>query len=241
MAVAVAAAVMPAVALLIAVAVRRKAIAGHWDYRRGDSNFLGFFTQAYRAALFVLTITVGAVFVTGKGGALDTAAHLTSMFVPHISIRAGLHAGQRSALGHWDAAFTHLTAKVVPLISRRALKGAVCSYVGTGVIVETLAKQTSVFVCQETIGTFVAGQSAVLQRWTQQRAYRFIRRLFTEWAALSGDLYWVLAALFAGHGRTVWVSIHTLAEGAVILFPLFLVSSQLIVHPAARHSAIHRQ
>lgn len=40
------------------------------------------FTQAYRAALFVLTITVGAVFVTGKGGALDTAAHLTSMFVP---------------------------------------------------------------------------------------------------------------------------------------------------------------
>lgn len=46
--------------------------------------------------------------------------------------------------------------------------------------VETLAKQTSVFVCQETIGTFVAGQSAVLQRWTQQRAYRFIRRLWKK-------------------------------------------------------------
>lgn len=96
-------------------------------------------------------------------------------------------------------------------------------------------------VRQEAIRTFISRQRAVLQGWTQKWAHCLVRRFFTEWTALSRDLDWVLAALFAGHGCTVWFSVHTLAEGAVIFFPLFLMSSQLIIHPTARHSAIHRQ
>lgn len=64
---------------------------------------------------------------------------------------------------------------------------------------------------------------------------------FTEGTALPRDLDRVLAALLAGHGRAVRFSIHTLAEGAVVLFPLLLVGSQLIIHPAAGLSAVHRQ
>lgn len=64
---------------------------------------------------------------------------------------------------------------------------------------------------------------------------------FTERTALSGDLDRVLAALFAGHGRAVRLSIHALAEGAVVLLPLLLVCSQLIIHPATRLSAVHWQ
>ena len=64
---------------------------------------------------------------------------------------------------------------------------------------------------------------------------------FTEGATLSGDLDRVLAALFAGHGSAVRLPIHTLAEGAVVLFPLLLVGPQLIIHPAAGLSAVHRQ
>lgn len=64
---------------------------------------------------------------------------------------------------------------------------------------------------------------------------------FTEGAALSRDLDRVLAALFAGHSRAMRFSVHTLAEGAVILFPLLLMGSQLITHPAAGLGAIHRQ
>ena len=52
----------------------------------------------------------------------------------HISIRAGLSAAQGSALGHGDAALTHLTAKIVPLVSHRALQGAVSLQFGAGVI-----------------------------------------------------------------------------------------------------------
>lgn len=52
----------------------------------------------------------------------------------HISIRAGLSAGQRSALGRGDAALAHLTAKVVPLVSHWALQGTVFSQIGAGVI-----------------------------------------------------------------------------------------------------------
>ena len=66
-------------------------------------------------------------------------------------------------------------------------------------------------------------------------------RTFTEGAALSGDLDRVLAALLAGHGRAVRVSIHTLAEGAVVLFPLLLVRSQLVIGPAAGLGAVQRQ
>lgn len=62
---------------------------------------------------------------------------------------------------------------------------------------------------------------------------------FTERTALSGDLDRILTALFAGHGRAVRLSIHALAEGAVVLFPLLLVGSQLIVHPAAGLRAVH--
>lgn len=64
-------------------------------------------------------------------------------------------------------------------------------------------------------------------------------RTFTEGTALSGDLHRVVATLFAGHGCAVRLSIHTLAEGAVIFFPLLLVGSQLIIHPAAGLGAIH--
>lgn len=39
----------------------------------------------------------------------------------------------------------------------------------------------------------------------------------------------------------MWLSIHTLAESAIILFPLFLVSSKLVVHPTAGFGAVHRQ
>ena len=67
------------------------------------------------------------------------------------------------------------------------------------------------------------------------------RCTFTERAALSGDLDRMLAALFAGHGRAVRLSVHALAEGAVVLFPLLLVGSQLVVHPAAGLGAVHGQ
>lgn len=67
------------------------------------------------------------------------------------------------------------------------------------------------------------------------------RCTFTERTALSGDLDRVLAALFAGHGRAVRLSIHALAEGAVVLLPLLLVCSQLIIHPATRLGAVHWQ
>lgn len=67
------------------------------------------------------------------------------------------------------------------------------------------------------------------------------RRTFAEGTALSGYLDGVLAALFAGHGRAVRFAVHTLAEGAVVLFPLLLVGSQLIVHPATGLGAVHRQ
>lgn len=66
-------------------------------------------------------------------------------------------------------------------------------------------------------------------------------RTFTEGAALSGDLDRVLAALLAGHGRAVRLSVHTLAEGAVVLLPLLLVGAQLVVHPAAGLCAVHGQ
>lgn len=36
-------------------------------------------------------------------------------------------------------------------------------------------------------------------------------------------------------------SIHTLAERAVVLFPLLLMGSQLVIHPATGLSAVHRQ
>lgn len=52
----------------------------------------------------------------------------------HVTIGAGLCTGQRSALGHGDAAFAHLAAKVVPLVSHWALQGAVFSQVRAGVI-----------------------------------------------------------------------------------------------------------
>lgn len=52
----------------------------------------------------------------------------------HITIGAGLSTGQRSALGHGDAALAHLTAEVIPLVSHWALQGTVFSQVGAGVI-----------------------------------------------------------------------------------------------------------
>lgn len=52
----------------------------------------------------------------------------------HVSIRAGLSTGQRSTLGHGDAALTHLAAKVIPLVSHWALQGTVFSQVRAGVI-----------------------------------------------------------------------------------------------------------
>lgn len=52
----------------------------------------------------------------------------------HIAIGAGLSAGQRSALGHGDAALAHLAAEIVPLVSHRAFQGTVFSQVGAGVI-----------------------------------------------------------------------------------------------------------
>lgn len=58
----------------------------------------------------------------------------------HISVRAGLSTGQRSALGHGDAAFTHLTAKVISLVSHWALQGTVFSQVRAGVIWKSLGR-----------------------------------------------------------------------------------------------------
>lgn len=52
----------------------------------------------------------------------------------HITVGAGLSTGQRSALGHGDAALAHLTAEVVPLVPHWALQGTVFSQVGAGVI-----------------------------------------------------------------------------------------------------------
>ena len=52
----------------------------------------------------------------------------------HISIRTGLCAGQRSALGHRSAALTHLTAKIIPLVSHGAMQRTVSSQVRAGVI-----------------------------------------------------------------------------------------------------------
>lgn len=66
-------------------------------------------------------------------------------------------------------------------------------------------------------------------------------RTFAERAAFSGDLDRVLAALLAGHCRAVRFGIHALAEGAVVLLPLFLVSPQFVVDPAAGLGAVHRQ
>lgn len=71
--------------------------------------------------------------------------------------------------------------------------------------------------------------------------YFSLLRTFTERAALPGDLHRVLAALFAGHGRAARLPVHTVAEGAVVLLPLLLVGSQLVVHPAARLGAVHRE
>lgn len=62
---------------------------------------------------------------------------------------------------------------------------------------------------------------------------------FAERTALPGDLDGVLAALFARHGCAVWVPVHALAEGAVVLLPLLLVGPQLVVHPAAGLGAVH--
>lgn len=62
---------------------------------------------------------------------------------------------------------------------------------------------------------------------------------FAERTALPGDLDRVLAALFARHGRAVWLPVHALAEGAVVLLPLLLVGPQLVVHPAAGLRAVH--
>lgn len=52
----------------------------------------------------------------------------------HISIGAGLGAGQRSALGHRDGALAHLTAIIVSLVPHWALQGTVFSQVRAGVI-----------------------------------------------------------------------------------------------------------
>lgn len=64
---------------------------------------------------------------------------------------------------------------------------------------------------------------------------------FAERAAFSGDLDRVLAALLAGHRRAVRFRVHALAEGAVVLLPLLLVSPQFVVDPAAGLGAVHRQ
>lgn len=66
-------------------------------------------------------------------------------------------------------------------------------------------------------------------------------RTFAERAAFPGDLDRVLAALLAGHCCAVRFRIHALAEGAVVLLPLFLVSPQFVVDPAAGLGAVHRQ
>lgn len=66
-------------------------------------------------------------------------------------------------------------------------------------------------------------------------------RTFAERAAFSGDLDRVLAALLAGHCCAVRFRIHALAEGAVVLLPLFLVGSQFVVDPAAGLGAVHCQ
>lgn len=52
----------------------------------------------------------------------------------HVSVGAGLAAGQGSALGRGDAALAHLAAKVVPLVSRGAPQRAVSPQVGAGVV-----------------------------------------------------------------------------------------------------------
>ncbi|GAA6100365.1 uncharacterized, partial [Tachysurus ichikawai] len=52
-------------------------------------------------------------------------------------------------------------------------------------------------------------------------------------ATFSRDLDRVMAALFAHHGCAVRLAVHTLAERAVVLFPLLLVLPQLMVLPAA--------
>lgn len=65
------------------------------------------------------------------GGDRKTWSHRVYL---HVSIRAGLSAGQRSTLGHGYAALTHLTAKVIPLVSHWALQGTVFSQVRAGVI-----------------------------------------------------------------------------------------------------------
>lgn len=79
----------------------------------------------------------------------------------------------------------------------------------------------------------------VLMRNSFEGQHNSAYRTFTEGTALSGDLHRVVATLFAGHGCAVQLAIHTLAEGAVILFPLLLVGSQLIIHPAAGLGASH--
>lgn len=151
MAVAVTTAIMPAVTFLVSVPIGGEAVTGHRGRDGGAWDTATVFTHADRAALPVLSVAVAAVFVAGEGGTLDTTAHLAAMLVPHISIGAGLSAGQRSALGHGDAALTHLTSKIIPLVSHWALQGTIFSQVRAGVIVETLAEQTSIFVLMEAI------------------------------------------------------------------------------------------
>lgn len=52
----------------------------------------------------------------------------------HVSVRAGLAAGQGSALGRGGAALAHLAAKVVPLVPHGAPQRAVPGQVGAGVV-----------------------------------------------------------------------------------------------------------
>ena len=52
----------------------------------------------------------------------------------HISVRAGLAAGEWATPGHRWAALAHLAAKVVLLVSHGALQRAVAGQVRTGVI-----------------------------------------------------------------------------------------------------------
>lgn len=80
-------------------------------------------------------------------------------------------------------------------------------------------------------------------RWNQNERTKkkAAVRTFAERAAFSGDLDRVLAALLAGHCCAVRFRIHTLAEGAVVLLPLFLMGPQFVVDPAAGLGAVHGQ
>lgn len=155
MAVAVATAIMPALTFLIFLSIGCEAIAGHWGRGSGARDVTTFFTHADGAALPVLSVAIDAVLVTGEGRTLDAATHLAAMLVPDISVGAGLSAAQRSALWHGHAALAHLASKIIPLVTHWALQGTVRSQVRAGVIVETLAKKTSILVLLETIGAVI--------------------------------------------------------------------------------------